>query len=253
MLIAAGAKPILGMNPVLGIVVLLAEVCAFFGLWSLIETTVVMLRVRAAVAQRPGWTWKLDASQMRSRRPGLLAGHVGNAKWRWLIAGRLPGGVEAEAFRIHSSVTTGKYSSKNFDSTSAIVVFPFPLPRASLTYDADAAYPEQPAWNLLRGDCPDPEAAAALFTPDVLAAARAGKYRWSFEGDAVVLTAPRRLRPAAMLDLVDHAVGLARSLPSSVLDRARVEVPQELLQSQWDAAGPHGHRGRRRGEQPEQG
>jgi hypothetical protein len=208
------ARPILGMNPVVGIAVLLVGMCLLFVVWSAMETLITMLRVRAATSRRPGWSWTRDATQMRGSHRGLLVGHVGRAKWRWLLSGPLPGGARAQVFRIHSERTTGKYSGEHRDTTTAIVVFPFALPNASLTYDPDLVRPDSAEWDRLSAEPgPDPALNTALFTPEVLEAARAGKYRWRMEGDTLVLTACARLSPARMLELVDYAVTLVERLP----------------------------------------
>jgi hypothetical protein len=221
MMMAAWDGRILGMRFAQGFPVLVAAVCALFVAWSLTETLIVMLRVRAATSRRPGWTWRRDATSLRASHRGLLAGHVGRARWRWLISGQLPGGAQAQVFRVHSERLTGKYASEHRDTTTAVVVFPFALPRISLGYDPDQAHPEQLAWDRLTGDPgADPEAAAALYTLDVLDAARAGKYRWQLEGNTVVLTARARLSPARMVELVDYVPTLAQRLPAAVLERA---------------------------------
>lgn len=216
MLLAAWDGRVLGMRFVFGFPVLVAGICALFVLWSLVEVLVVMLRVRAAVSRRPGWTWQRDASHLRGSHRGLLAGHVGRAKWRWLLSGPLAGGAQAQVFRIHSERTTGKYSGEHRDTTTAIVVLPFALPAVALTYDPDLTRPDHPDWDRLSAEpSPDPTLNAALFTPEVLAAARAGKYRWRMEENTVVLTARARLTPARMLELADYAATLVARIPAA--------------------------------------
>ncbi|MEY9847102.1 hypothetical protein [Streptacidiphilus sp. MAP5-3] len=226
----------------LDVVLLVVVVIGVALVWSGGEALVVMLRVRAALAERPGWTWKRDASAMRSGWPRLTEGHVGRARWRWLMSGQVPGAVSADVFRIDSSKPTGKNSNTSVHTTTAIVVFPFPLPRVSLAYDAKAVHPEQLAWDKLRAEVDDPEAAAALFTMDVLDAARAERYRWEMAGDAVVFTARRSLAPARMLQLVDHAVALVQRLPAPVLDRARAGAVAAGEAFPMDRAAPRDHR-----------
>ena len=207
-------RPVLGMSPAVGVPVVIVGMLALVALFQVGGVLMVMLRVRAAAAGRPGWTWKRDATGLRATHRGLLAGHVGRARWRWLMAGQLPGGGQAQVLRIHSERMTGKNSSVHFDTTTAIVEFPFALPRISLIYDPDAVHPEQPGWDRLHGDpTADPAAAAALYTRDVLDAARGGKLRWQMDGNTVVLTARARLTPARMLELVDYVPTLVDRLP----------------------------------------
>jgi hypothetical protein len=208
------ARPILGMYWPVGLLVLFGGVCALIALSSGVGTGVTMLRVRAAASRRPGWTWQRDASQLRGGHRGLLAGHVGRAKWRWLLTGPLPGGAQAQVFRIHSERLKGKYASEHRDTTTAVVVFPFALPSASLRFAPELARPDYPAWDRLVADPgPDPAVNQALFVPEVLDAARAGKYQWRMEGNTVVLTARARLSPARMPELADHAVTLVERIP----------------------------------------
>jgi hypothetical protein len=199
-------------------------------LWTAQGDRKIARRARQLVAQRPGWTLEQDASQVRTRYQQAVAWHYKTRTFKWLMAGPLPGGSQAEVFRVHSLYTSGS-ASGNRHSTVATVVFPFVLPTVLLGPDDDhpvdrrqpPTVPGQVDWRGVQGQATEPEAAAVLFTADQLDEVREHGRAWRMEGHAIVLSVRRHRTPEEMLQLVDEAVALVGRLPAAVLQRAAAQ------------------------------
>ncbi|WP_157597472.1 hypothetical protein [Streptacidiphilus rugosus] len=192
----------------------------------------------AAVGVRPGWQATTGAGLgKRYRRASPFS--WSNRRFGTLLHGPLANGARAETF--HLIIDGGGYreSGQSFH-TVATVVFPRPLPTASLhaTTDPRDAEPPQPGqdagfawtegthgpgWAGMRGFATDPQAAEALFTPDLLARTRALRADWRMDGYAAIAVVKSRLPAEAMLALVDNLAYFGSLLPEEVRQTAATQ------------------------------
>ncbi|MFC1433991.1 hypothetical protein ACEZDB_25395 [Streptacidiphilus sp. N1-3] len=186
----------------------------------------------AAVASRPGWTGSAapDGAWLSRRYRYQSPFNGPNPAFGAHMSGPLPSGAQAEVFHFGTAywhagapVTAGW--------TVAAVVLPRPLPEVLLQPGYDALPPgwppgpgrtydeagSGPQWAGLRGYALDPQAASAVFVPEVLGRSRALGLDWRMTGRTVLALAPDRRLPAAMLELVDHLVWFASLFPEEVL------------------------------------
>jgi hypothetical protein len=179
-----------------------------------------------ALADRPGWT---AGSGRETRALGERYPAGSNRPFDWhdnvfhlLLRGPLPGGVDAETFRLGHRFGRGKNSVVRW-YTFAAVEFPHELPTVSLDATSDPADARTPvaggelAWTEgtrgphfagLRGYAEDPRAGAALFTPEVLAATRGRYVDWRLDGRRACGVVKGVLGPQEMLWLVDFLAWL---------------------------------------------
>ena len=227
------------MTPVMALPVLLLLIVA-------VVVVVLVLRygsegrrtkraLAAVTAARPGWT-----SFAVPSGPGLAQRYRHrypfdgpNPVFRDLMYGPVPGGAQAEVFHFGTTYWhAGAPVAAGW--TVAVVVHPRPLPAVMVqpgdnalppgwppgpgrTYDAAGS---GPLWAGLRGYALDPQAADALFTPDVLGRTRALGLDWRLEGRTAIALAPGHRPPRAMLELVDQLARFAAQLPEEALRAA---------------------------------
>ncbi|MBF9067321.1 hypothetical protein [Streptacidiphilus fuscans] len=179
-----------------------------------------------ALADRPGWTAGSgrEARALGERYP---AGSRRPFDWHdnvfdLLLRGPLPGGADAETFRVGHRYGRGKGSTVRW-YTFAAVEFPRELPSVSLDSTSDPADAQPSAagaglvWTQgtrgphfagLRGYADDPRAGAALFTPEVLTGTRALRIDWRFDGSRACGVVREVMQPQQMLTLVDFLAWL---------------------------------------------
>lgn len=191
--------------------------------------------VKLALAGRPGWALA-PAQELEQRYRRASPFSFKERTFGGLLRGPLPGGLSAETFHVLFGDSHDRYHHRT-SWTVATVVFPYPLPTASLTVIGDAAVQESgpggdvsyaeathgPAFAGLRGFATDPKAAAALFTPAVLGRTRALRADWRMDGRALVAVVREPLPKPAMMTLVDNMAWLGTLLPPQVRETAALQ------------------------------
>ena len=191
--------------------------------------------VEQALAGRPGWAL-VPAQELEQRYRRSSPFSFKERTFGGLLRGPLPGGGRAETFHVLFGDSRDRYHQRT-SWTVATVVFPSPLPTASLTVLGDAGAQESgphedlsyteathgPAFAGLRGFATDPRAAAALFTTEVLGRTRALRVDWRMDGHALVAVVREPLPKPAMMTLVDNMAWLGTLLPPQVREVAALQ------------------------------
>ena len=185
--------------------------------------------IAAALADRPGWEGSLYAPGVRDRYRHNHPFSVKDRDFAWLMHGPLPGGAQAEVFRVVTRTGTRPPGYTNY--TVATVVFPNPLPsvQARPVRNADEAWAPVsigsgyaqtfnegtfgPLWQGLRGYALDPAVGRAVLCPETLDRTRSLGLDWRTDGHVAMGVVREQRSPQRMLMLADTLLEFASLIP----------------------------------------
>jgi hypothetical protein len=225
---------------IVAILVVLLILAAFLGIGVLVVSSQESSKKRerqAVTVSRPGWHSNAGGPMLRRRYHLEHPYDAKDCSFESLLWGELPGGAKAETFHVVRYSGKGGRGQVSTYYTVATVVFPRPLPSVSLREthhpsdlqpvpmgpNQDFTYNEGrfgALWAGLRGFATDPNAAAVLFSPEMLARTRALRADWRMNGYAAIAVVRDRLPPPAMLVLVDNLASFGAMLPEEVWQAA---------------------------------
>jgi hypothetical protein len=224
--------------------IVVAILAVALGALTVFSNRRVTRQASAAMADRPGWSLEAKAPELKQRyRTGTQFTHTART-FTWRMSGPVQGGGQAEVFRYRANNSQGR-TQTSWNYTVAVVVFPHVLPAIQASpvkdtvtagapalfepvYEVAKTYEESnsgPAWRGVRGYATDPEAARAVFRPEVLERTRELAMPWRMNGHAAIMIKDGWATPAQMLGYVDAMTQFASYIPEPVWQAAAAADP----------------------------